>query len=312
METPRWSDVSDDQILVAGANGRLGSTVLRKLGTRGLAGVRRPRPGSHDVRIDSKGQIDPSQLEGVRAIINCAGVIAGPSDVIEQGNVTFPVNLATSARRHGVAVFVQVSSFSVYGRVERIDRETLIAPDSDYGHSKLCAEQQLHALMAPGFSVSALRVPFIFSAEHPSLLGSLVESISRLRMLPTAAGRPSRRSVITYDTAADLLIELAEASDPATSLCAADPADLDLVALARRLRTQLERRIAIVALPLVAVNAIEGLAPRLGNRLFRSSILDPAINIATERGDRAAEREISRYLEMLRRPTAEGSGSPRA
>lgn len=303
--------MSDDRILVAGANGRLGGTVLRKLGPRGISGVRRPRPGTHDVLIDSEGQIDPARLEGVRAIINCAGVIAGAYDEIEQGNVTFPVNLAVTAKRHRVATFVQVSSFSVFGRVEHINQETPIAPDSDYGHSKLRAEQQLYALMTPEFSVSALRVPFIFSAEHPGLLGSLVSSISRLRVLPTAAGRPSRRSVITYDMAADLLIELAQAPGPGSPLCAADPTDLDLVALARKLRGQLERRIAIVSLPALAVRTIETVAPRLGNRLFRSSILDPSINVAAERSDKSAEREISRYLEMLLRPTAGASGSSR-
>lgn len=304
--------MSDGRVLVAGANGRLGSTVLKKLGSRGLAGVRRPRPGAQDIHIDSTGQIDPSHLQGVRAVINCAGVIAGPGDAIERGNVAYPLNLATLAKRHGVATFVQVSSFSVYGRVERIGWETQIAPDSDYGHSKLRAEQQLHALMAPGFSVSALRVPFIFSAEHPGLFGSLVASISRLRILPTAAGRPSRRSVITYDTAANLLIELADTFDPATPLCAADPVELDLTVLAKQLRTQLGRGVVIVPLPQLAVNAVETLAPRLGNRLFRSSILDSAINIAAGHEERSAEREISRYLEMLRRSCAEGSGSPYA
>lgn len=308
----RWSDVSDDRILVAGANGRLGSTVLKKLGARGVAGVRRPRPGSHDVRIDGEGQIDPSQLDGVRAIINCAGVIAGPRDIIEQGNVTFPANLAANAKRHGVVTFVQVSSFSVFGRVEHINRETPIAPDGDYGHSKLRAEQQLHALMAPGFTVSALRVPFIFSAEHPGLLGSLVSSISKLRVLPTWRGRPSRRSVVTYDKAADLLIELAETPSPASPLCAADPVDLDLVELVKRLRTQLKQHIAIIPVPAIAVSAVEALVPRLGNRLFRSSVLDPTINIAAQHKDRSAEREITRYLETLRRPPTKGSASPHA
>lgn len=304
--------MSNDRILVAGANGRLGSTVLQKLSSRGIPGVRRPRADTQDVLIDSEGQIEPSQLNGVRAIINCAGVITGARDEIEQGNVTFPINLAAVAKRQGVPTFVQVSSFSLFGRVEHIDRATPIAPDSDYGHSKLRAEQQLHALMTPEFGVSALRVPFIFSAEHPGLLGSLVSSIRRLRVLPTSADRPSRRSVITYDTAADLLIELAMTPARRSPACAADPADLDLVALARGLQAQLERRIVVVPLPSVAVGAIEKLAPRLGNRLFRSSILDPAINIAAGRTDQSAEHEISRYLETLRRPTPDGSGSAHA
>jgi hypothetical protein len=133
-----------------------------------------------------------------------------------------------------------------------------------------------------------------------------------LHVLPTSAGRPSRRSVITYDMAADLLINLAEMPIPGSPLFAADPLDFDLVALAKKLRSELDRRVVIISLPLMAVRAVERLAPRLGNRLFRSSILNPAINIAAGRADRSAERELSLYLERLRSPTVDDAGAPHA
>ena len=252
--------------------------------------------------IDDNGCVDPALLSDVRAIINCAGTIEGTEEEIARGNISYPVTLAATAKRHGVQKFVQVSSFSVFGRAELIDQSTPIQADSLYGRSKAEAERKLTDLMDESFGVSLLRVPFIFSAEHPGVLGNLISIMTRMRVLPTPAKASSRRSVITYGMASDILVELAEARNtPQSPLCAADAHPLDLAALAQLLRDKLQRRIATVPIPEAAIRAIELLAPRLGNRLFRSSVLEPSINIAIGRNRHSALEETARYLEALSR-----------
>ena len=289
--------MSDSRILVTGATGRLGRAVLATLGNRGIAGVRRREDGRDAVLVTSDGEVDPAMLAGIAAIINCAGRV---DDEVEQANVAYPTALARAARSAGVARFVQVSSFSVFGRTEHIGPESPIAPADAYGRSKAAAEQALGALDTLGFRTLPLRLPFMFSADHPAHLGRLVAVIRRLRVLPTPAGKPSRRSMMTYAGAADALVALANAADaPIGPRAAADPRPLALVSIARAVKAHLGQRIAILPVPGPVVTVAGAIAPGLGNRLFRSSVLDGCANLLTTPGPHAVEGEMHAYLERL-------------
>jgi len=292
--------VSTERILVTGGNGRLGRAVLQQLGGRGVAGVRRPDAAKGAILIDANGATAPRALDGITAIINCAGRTAGAHDAINQANIIYPTRLAESARAAGVRRFVQVSSFSIFGRTEHIGPDSPYAPAGQYGRSKLAAEQVLTTLDSAEFRTVPLRLPFMFSAEEPALLGRLVTMMLRLRALPTLAAKPSRRSMITYAGAADILIALAQAPDiPRRGLAAADPEPLALPTIARLIGERLDRRIAIVPIPRAAVALAAMAFPLLVDRLFGSSILAPSANLAASSGAHSVEAELARYLDRL-------------
>jgi nucleoside-diphosphate-sugar epimerase len=278
----------------------LGRAVLMALGARGVAGVC-PRDAANDaIQIDDNGVVDPSALAGVVAIVNCAGLVVGMPGAIERANVTYPTTLARRARAAGVQRFIQVSSFSIYGRTERIDAATLIAPVGDYGRSKLEAEQALFTLDRPDFRVAALRLPFMFSVEEPALLGRLVAMMLRLRMLPTLAKKPSRRSMITYAGAADTLLGLTTAAVlPAGILTAADSEPLELLTVARLIGERVGRRVAIVPIPEALLPVASKAFPTVVDRVFRSSVLAPSANLLRDAGEHGVEATLIRYLDEL-------------
>lgn len=290
-------------ILVAGGNGRLGRAVLTQLGATGVAGVRRPGVAG-SVRIDDDGHVDPAALAGVTSIVNCAGRVTGTAAEIHAANVAYPLQLARAARAAGVPCFVQVSSFSVYGRVEHIDADTPLAPEGDYGRSKITAEQGLAALASADFATVALRLPFMFSVNEPALMGRLVPLVRRLHLLPVRRGAPARRSMITYAGAAEALLIAARGTPSGASLAAAaDPRPLALDAVARALRAQ-GHRVATVPLPGAAIALTARLVPGIADRLFRSSVLADDQNMLRGGTAYPVADELAIYIEQLDRRSA--------
>jgi len=294
-------------ILVTGGNGRLGRAVLAQLGTEGLSGVRRSGiPGS--VQIDSEGRIDTAMLAGVTAIINCAGRVTGTTAEIDAANIAYPLALARAARDAGVPRFVQVSSFSVYGRVEHIDAVTPLMPDGDYGRSKVAAEQGLAALATPAFTTVALRLPFMFSVCEPALMGRLVPLVRRMHVLPVRSGAVARRSMITYAGAAQALLVAARMPvNGASTPAAADPRPLALDAIAQALRDR-GHRVATLPLPGAAIAIAARLVPGVVDRLFRSSVLVDSANMMRDGTAYPVVDELAGYIARLDRGSAGQAG----
>lgn len=293
--------MSAGRILVTGASGRLGKATLALLGARGRAAFRAGPAARDAIIIPSDGAVDPSHLQGIEAIINCAGRVEGSPAELDQANVTYPVTLARAARQAGVARFVQVSSFSIYGPVEHIGEGSLPAPTTLYGHSKVEAEGQLRNLRTPDFTPVALRLPFMFSVEHPALMGRLVDVMLRLGALPTRARETVRRSMISYDGAADALIRQSIAPEPAESaIAAADPQPLALKDIAQAIRESLGRRVLVLPVPEPIVSAVRRIAPSIATRLFTSNVLDASANALASGTPFPVAAELHRFLEHLR------------
>ena len=284
-------------VLVTGGNGRLGQAVLRQLGDRGVAGVRQSTRQGNAVLVGSGGVVEPHMLRDFNAIINCAGRVDGSPDSLKEANVAYPLALARAARAAGLSRFIHVSSFSVFGRAELVDANSVLAPIDIYGHSKLEAEQRLLAETAMGFKVLPVRLPFMFSAIQPGLLGRMVSIMLRLRVLPSPIGRPVRRSMITYAGAAAALI--ARLDGPDGTAVAADPCPLSLVEISQAITQHLGVRIFVLPVPSLFTTVVESIAPQIANRLFRSSVLDPSVNMIREPTRHAVRDELIEYLNLL-------------
>lgn len=272
-----------DRTLVIGANGELGQALLRELGSERAIAVTRtanvPLPGFDHVRLGPDGALPAAVLERCAAVINAAGSVTGNDPALRSANVDLPRTIARAAKEAGVPRLVQVSSFSILGTAERIDDTTEERPINAYGRSKAEAEHVLLGLSGDSFSVECVRLPFLFSASKPGLLSPLVSLATRFKILPTAAGKPLRRSMITY---ADAARQLAIASNPGSSgiSFAADPRLFDYALLAAVLAEEAGTIIRILSVPRTVATGIDSLLPAIGRRLFRSSVLDPRVNRA--------------------------------
>jgi len=267
-------------ILVNGATGALGQAVAERLaGGSWVAGVRRHRASLPDaLLIDEDGSVAPGSLDGIETIINCAGRIDGTAVEVERANVTHPVNLACVAKSSGVRAFVQVSSFSVYGLAERIDHASGLQPAGLYAETKAAAERQLLALADERFAVAILRLPFMFDRHRPSLVGSLIRIFRHLPIVPAPAS-PIQRSMISYGDAAYLLADLARRRSSGI-LAAADPLPFTYALLLKHMEHLDFHTPRIVPVPDRITGLVTRVMPRLGRRLFHSSLLEPSANLA--------------------------------
>jgi nucleoside-diphosphate-sugar epimerase len=289
-------------ILINGANGWLGSSVMRMAGPlRSTAGVRRDSGGFDcPVLIGSDGAAPVGILSEFDAIINCAGRVAGTVTELEQANVNHAFRLASDARKEGVRRFIQVSSFSIYGNAQQIELNTSSSPITAYGQSKLAAENALLSLNTTEFTVTCVRLPFMFSSAKPAFMGRLIDALNRLPYWPTTA-TPVRRSMITYNGAASVL--LASINDaPFGIIAASDPEPFTIEWLALTMRRYGCPTAKLLPMPDWMTTPVRHLIPAVGRRLFQSNILSPLCNWAEGRNyNYSIEQEIETILAQTMR-----------
>ena len=278
----RMYQKNSERIIVNGANGVLGRVLLTKLSPNyAVAAARRATLGFPSfVLVPSDGEASAQSLKGIHAIINCAGLVKGSRSEIWQANVEHPVRLAEIAKAAGVRKFIQLSSFSVFGQCEHINSDTKFGPVSDYGKSKLAAEQQLLKLNATNFNVTVLRVPFMFGVQNHAMMGSLINALKRFPFFPISCPT-AYRSILTYSDAAELLIQ-ATRSNKSMVRTVADPQLFSVVLLAKLMNKDGLRSARLLGVPSFAVNASRIVAPRLAERLFGGNILLPEFNWASD------------------------------
>lgn len=288
--------MSTRKVLVAGATGRLGRDVLRVLGARGVAATRRA-DGAETVLVGPRGVADQTRLSGLSAVINCAGLARGNPEDMEAANVDFAVALAMQARSAGVPVFVQASSFSVYGQVERIFPESPVNPTSSYGRSKAGAEAAIGAMATRDFHPVAIRLPFMFSATDPGLIGTLIKAIERLHIVPLRARGPTLRSMLTYAGAAETLVAIADQNHPKASILAvADPQPFEMRQFAHKLKAAGMGRLVELPIPGALEDAGHALVPGFVGRILRSNMLTPEANFLSDDKGGWVDDEIDRLL----------------
>lgn len=152
------------------------------------------------------------------AIYHVAGIVH-KKETAENKELYYKVNrdltyqLALKSKSEGVKSFVFLSTMAVYGLIGKIGEDTIIsketepAPTSNYGKSKLEAEELLIEIQSSYFNVSILRIPMIYGPNCPGNYSSL----SRLaRKIPIFPKIDNKRSVIFVDHLSDIVAHIIE------------------------------------------------------------------------------------------------------
>ena len=286
------------RILVVGANGNLGRAIIALLGPdRAIAATRSTATapdGFDHMCLAADGTPLADGLADCDAVINAAGRVSGDRAALMLANVDLPQKIAVAAREAGVRKMIQVSSFSAYGPVEHIDAATPVGPTSDYGRCKLQGDEAIAALATADFAVESLRLPFMFSRHNPGLLAPLLTLAQTVRMLPVVRGKAICRSMLTYADAAGALVDCA-ADNLTGATMAADPLLFDYPLLAKLIEGEIGNRVRLFPISMRLATIVEAVAPAIGRRLFRSSVLDPSVN---RMGKKAAglDAELRAYI----------------
>lgn len=268
----------DGKVAVIGANSNLGRRIVLALGASAVPIARSSLPSGYRVTtilVSDYTKIPGKAFDGCASIINCVGITSGTREMLARVNVDVSLEAARAAEQSGISRLVHISSFSVYGRAEHIDRTTLEAPLDAYGESKLQADQAL--LSSTELDVAILRLPAIIGQSIPSKIAQLVSIWRKLRVLPVA--RDAERSMISIDAAAAAACVLARAEGPVGGKwLVADPSPVNLRRLARRTETKRQNRLRALVLPDLVTNGLRGMLPGVFDKIYGSSVLAAEAN----------------------------------
>jgi len=215
-------------ILVTGANGFLGSNIIRRLS---LDGEFYPR-GS--VRVEASineagNEIYPvgdisahtdwsNPLAGVHTVIHTAGLVhvsdeldgvADPQAEYHRVNVAATVNLARQASSAGVQRFIFISSIGVNGNKNDVPFTADDEPNpvDIYAQSKLNAECELWNMEKKGaMDIVIVRPPLIYGPNAPGNFAKLVRLIDTGLPLPFGSLDFNKRSFVAIDNLVDLIV----------------------------------------------------------------------------------------------------------
>ena len=219
-------------LLVTGANGFLGSEIVRQAMAAGLfvrATDRDQVSRCAEVEYYCGDILDPDSLKlavlGVSGVVHTAGlahvfgrkqVATAPfTPVNEHGTA----NVARVAAEAGVQHFVLVSSVSVYGGSgsELCDEASPCRPASAYAESKWRAElRATEVARATGMGLTILRMATIYGEGDPGNVGRLMRSIDRGRFIWIGTGS-NRKSLIHREDAARACLVAVTKSGPGIS-----------------------------------------------------------------------------------------------
>ncbi|MGJ9458093.1 NAD-dependent epimerase/dehydratase family protein [Oceanobacillus sp. CF4.6] len=151
------------------------------------------------VRDDSWKEYDFAKYD---VVLHVAG-IAHLKETKENKEQYYKVNrdlayeIATKAKNENVNHFVFLSSMSVYGlETGVIKKETQPEPRSNYGKSKLQAEQLIKSLKHDNFKVAVLRPPMIYGENCK---GNYPKLVKVAKITPIFPDFGNKRSMIYID-----------------------------------------------------------------------------------------------------------------
>ncbi|MBO9127090.1 MULTISPECIES: NAD-dependent epimerase/dehydratase family protein [unclassified Rhizobium] len=215
--------------LVTGASGFVGQGLARTLQQRGIPFRGTSRNGSGQLLAigDIHGATDWSvALDGADVVVHLAAVnqnvVEGSPAVLAEYrsvNVEGTINLARQAAAAGARRFVFLSSIKASGEATTNGKPfraaDVPAPESDYGRTKLEAEQLLHALgNSTKMQIVVIRSPLVYGPGMRGSFQALVRLVQRGLPLPFAL-IDNRRSMVYLENLTDLIVTAANHPDAA-------------------------------------------------------------------------------------------------
>lgn len=155
---------------------------------------------SVSVRTCALGAID---FRGFDAIVHLAAVVhqkesAANRRLFDEVNRDLTAAIAKKAKAEGVRQFIFMSTMSVYGmETGEITKDTIPAPQTAYGRSKLEAERLIAPLADDTFFVTIIRSPMVFGKGAKGNYRRLEALAKRLRICPALENKRSMTSINT-------------------------------------------------------------------------------------------------------------------
>jgi nucleoside-diphosphate-sugar epimerase len=248
---------------------------------------------SEGCTVESYEDLCSDDMKGYSTVINLVGSTDGTPEEMKAVNAALPLYLAKEAARAGVAHFIALSSFSVYGYAPRIDKITPANPETAYGRSRLAGEANI-ARYAEAMACTIARCPMLYGAGD-SKLERLIALWCRVGALPVPV-KPVHRSMVHYDLAARYLdaIVRSKPSKPGLTIDHfADPVTFEYKLAARAISEATGQKKQAVSFPSVGFRLLAATFPQMSRSLYCDSVLDPEENYFKDPRDSRLERDLA-------------------
>ncbi len=177
-------------ILITGANSYIGTSFINYI-----------NKWSNLYEIDVIDMHDSSwkerNFERYNTIYHVAG-IAHIKETKENAHLYYEINselvieTAKKAKADGVTQFIYLSSMSVYGLdAGIITKDTVPNPKSNYGKSKMLAEEGLKKLDDENFKIAIIRAPMVYGKDCNGNFQTIVKLVNKFNIFPLCKNRRS-------------------------------------------------------------------------------------------------------------------------
>lgn len=147
------------KILIIGKNSYIGNSLKETLEISG---------NKYQLKILSSRDDEWKKVnfKDYSTVINVAAIVHSPKTekkIYYQINRDFVINVANKAKKEGVKQFIQMSTMNVFGLDEGVINDTTpLLPKTDYGKSKLQADEYLNKIKSDKFKVCIIRPPMVY------------------------------------------------------------------------------------------------------------------------------------------------------
>lgn len=224
------------KILITGAGGYIGSTLVRLLLTRGYVVIAVDRfyfgfevlkdvathPNLRIHKVDAR-QLDSGLLQDVYAVFDLVALSNDPSGDLDP-NLTREINYesrlrtANLAKESRVPRYILMSSCSVYGAGSslNLDESSPVNPLTHYARASLRAEQDILPLSSESFCVSIMRNATVFGLSNRMrfdlVVNLMVVSVFEERKITIMGGGDQYRPLVHVKDVCESGLKMLEAS----------------------------------------------------------------------------------------------------
>lgn len=257
-----------DSIFITGANGFVGSALIKNLSHRAntkITGlIRSPVDSEHIETV--VGDLLTSdewaaELSGIDVVIHTAArahimkdEVSDPLAEYRRVNVEGTLNLARQAAEAGVKRFIFISSIKVNGEQTSLGSSFSAdddpAPEDAYGISKFEAEQGLQKLAVETcMEVVIIRPPLVYGVGVKGNFATMTKLVSKGVLLPLGAVE-NKRSFVSIHNLVDLITTCIEHPAAANQLfLAGDGQDLSSAELLRGIAKAMDKPSRLIPVP---------------------------------------------------------------